>query len=184
MISLAVKQLYFSKTGQYNKVLTFLRIHLDNPCRCLSSVRNLLSIIMRAPQSFLWRIHRPNAWFRALQMENSTNYYKIQGFSSSNVTVSITVLHLQCIHCPLYYPFPSRTSILIPLVVWGQRMDFKCGVVDTNMKMETACCSKTNCIYLSNQTISHSGRQQISFVFQFPDNLLSVDELLKICCEM
>jgi hypothetical protein len=25
---------------------------------------------MSAPQSFLWRIHRPNAWFRALKVEN------------------------------------------------------------------------------------------------------------------
>jgi len=76
-------------------------------------------------------------------MENSTSYYKIQGFSSTIVTVSILVLCLQCILCQLHYLFLSRISILIPLVLWGQRMDFKCGVVDVNMKMEAACCSKT-----------------------------------------
>jgi hypothetical protein len=56
-------------------------------------------------------------------------------------------------------------------------MDFKCGVVDANKKMEAACCSKTM-VYISIKSMSHSGRQQISFVFQFPDNLLFVDELL------
>ena len=103
-------------------------------------------------------------------MENSTNYYKIQGFSSSNVTVSIIVLCLQCIHCQVCYPFPPMTSILIPLVLWGQRMDFKCGGVDANMKMEAACCSKTMVyIYQISQChILEDGKFHLRFSFLIP----------------